>query len=680
MARSMGGLPRVVVLGMPFACAAIGGIAQRRFYKGVETGLLALVAVVCLLAILDGVVRWAGVERRAPWGNVPAVIAASLSGVAAVFIYPLPRACVLVSALWGAVAFLLDVGKPPSRFATNGRIALLATLMGVLGLNVAANPSLAWLGIVGALAALPALLAEAAEAGSREWDLAERYRRTVVALGLSWAVTAMVLYAIAVRPSIGGVDFFSVVCAARDMVDGASDGPPQRYCYFPGTYTFWRIAMSLGARSLGGLQVAYLGVLAANVGLVGAIVGRMTRRLGLAIFGAAWATVLLSWAEGGEGCTEPIATIPALLGVLAWCGAPLRGRTGFLQALALGGGFGAALVTKQQAGLLSLGAIALLPQLVAGPVERRHRLGPLAAIVVTAVVVFLIGIKLTGGGLAMIGEGLRTASEYQAQGTLLGNLLFRAQSSSDLALAFGLTGVVLLSWIAIMLRSETRHLLSEPPIALASFAACTAGLTLIQLQKRGYAHYLLLAVPFLVIAVSVAACALASRLSEAVRGRPSLRFVPIVLAAALLSDDGRTERSIGFSAWPVRWSSEPVELPRWYRRPAIARDLLRLGALVRPGEELVLVPPSRNEIHFFLGTRSLVSPHGYGWGQIPGVTLGGIARSGAVDAVVVVTQGEGDWEGLWREFECDKTIAGLEASGFHCAARLETMVLWRRQR
>lgn len=674
-----GGLARAVLFGLPFACVAIGGVAQRRLHSGIETGLLALLAVACGLAVLDFVARRVGVERRAFFGYPVAVIAASLSGIAAVFVYPLPRACVVASALWGAVAFLVDVAKPPSRLATNGRMALLSTLTAVIAVNLLGNPSLAWLANVWVLAALPAILAEGTEAGSSERHLAAIFRRVVVVVGLAWGITSMVLYAVAVRSSIGGVDFFSVICAARDMVDGASAGPPQRYGYFPGTYGFWRISMHLGVRSLGGLQAAYLGVLAANAGLVGAIIGRLTRRLDIAVFGVVWTGVLLSCAEGAEGCTEPIATIPVLVGVLVWCGAPLRGRMGLARALVLGGGLGAALVTKQQAGLLSLGAIAMLPQLVAGPVERRHRFGHLAAIVVAATVAFMVGIKLTGGGLTSIAEGLSTVSAYPAEGTFLGNLLIRAQSS-ELLVAFVLTGMVGLAWLGIIFHPRARHLLGEPRVAVASLAMCAAGFTLLQLQKRSYAHYLLLSVPFLVIAVSVAAPALASRVSEAVRGRPVLRFAAIGLAAALLSDDGRPGRTAQFSAWPIRWGSEPLEFPRWYKQPAIARDLLRLEALVPRGEELVLIPPSRNEIHFILGTRSRVSPLGYGWGQVPGVTLRDVTRSPEVGAVIVVTQGDSGWESLWKQFDCDETVAGLEASGFHLAVQLETFTLWRRQR
>ncbi|MBS2021234.1 MAG: hypothetical protein JST92_02410, partial [Deltaproteobacteria bacterium] len=225
------------------------------------------------------------------------------------------------------------------------------------------------------------------------------------ALRLAWALA----------PSLAGVDFYAYVCFARDLISprGASAA---RFAYFPGVYVFWAAVMKLWGQSLRDLQQGYVTLLFTNAALCALLVfralGRSSKgpltpqaRVLAGAFAFAWCLLLDVPLEGFVGATEPIATLPFLLGLLAWGGAPLTGRAGSWRALALGLGIGLGVFGKQQALLVAFGWLALVPD-VLGP-KPLHARSTLLLIPIAAVGTLLSALQLSGGLSALV-RGVQT--------------------------------------------------------------------------------------------------------------------------------------------------------------------------------------------------------------------------------------------------------------------------------
>jgi hypothetical protein len=171
--------------------------------------------------------------------------------------------------------------------------------------------------------------------------------RVATVAGVLWGLAAVVRYVLVARAFTGGPDFFYYTMVARDLSRGWP-ADPLRHGYFPGAYAAYRACYALGIESVEGLATCYLLALVANALLVAAIVLRVARRGGLAAFAGFLTFDLSTRLQGLEGCVEPFATLGPLAGLLAWSGAPLRGRGGVLRALALGAGLGLGVSVKQQ--------------------------------------------------------------------------------------------------------------------------------------------------------------------------------------------------------------------------------------------------------------------------------------------------------------------------------------------
>src|SRR5690348_16924905 len=104
-----------------------------------------------------------------------------------------------------------------------------------------------------------------------------RYAMAVTLLFAGLGVLRACVYLVRVRPAIEGIDFFNYLCVARDMHHGAHDLSDWRYAYFPGVYTFWRIALTIGGETLAGVQSVYTLALLTNALLVAAAVWRVVR-------------------------------------------------------------------------------------------------------------------------------------------------------------------------------------------------------------------------------------------------------------------------------------------------------------------------------------------------------------------------------------------------------------------
>ncbi len=522
-----------------------------------------------------------------------------------------------------------------------------------------------------AVFALPLMIAQLSDLQDRWAERQRIYRMTLVVLTVGVAMLATVLHLFAFRPTVEGVDFYMNVCFARDLNAGHHDVAMLRYVYFPGVYRFWRLAMSVAGASLAAIQWSYLVLLVGNAVLVAAIVFRTSRSMLLSLWSGLWLMVLLSHLEGFGGLTEPITTLPFLVGMLIWGGEPLRGRRGLINAALLGAALGLTVFMRQQAGILPLGAVGLLVNLVLAPRQRRHQLGALALLPVLAVSVLVACFALEGEGLEPVRIGLRMVSGYTGEASWIANL--QNLCSFDRSLP-GAALFAVLAWIALTWRRRQLH--GEPIMGLASWCLPVLALTLLQYRWRGYAHFSLIGAPCLVFTVALLAWAVWRMLPDALRRHNLTHLFLLGLAAAplLVSSGGAQALHL--------WSFNPWEraerIVPWHEQPDIVEDVAALRELVEDHDNLVILPPRRNVIHFLLGTRSLTSS-GYRFGfRNEGIDLPGIDWQ-TVDAVLVLQQGLDSTDvKIWSELECAAALEGAQAAGLRHWQGLHTMTLWMR--
>ena len=465
---------------------------------------------------------------------------------------------------------------------------------------------------------------------------------------------------LALRPLIEGVDFYYYLCVARDLADGVEQSA-MRHFYFPGVYRFWQAVFAVAGRSLTAIQWAYVALLAANALATAAVIWRGGGRAAPAVLGGLWYLALCPPLEAYAGVTEPLATLPVLVALAAWAGEPLAGFWGLARAIALGVGLGIAVYAKQLGALLALGALALPLMNLGAPPERRHHWGYMAAVPAIALLVLLVGIAAEGEGLAPLRLGLDAMSSYPAKGTFRLNLLWVVEHAPLLAVFTLATPLALVALFA--LESGWRPLLGERWAALAGFCLLAGLFALAQYLKRAYLHYALLSAPLLIASAMLTATALVRRLPERARGWPETALVAAVAAWLLLIQ-----------------LTTLVEPSSWRAQPEIRADLWDLKGVLRPGEDLLIIPPRRNQIHFLLGTRSQSFPFGYSWAPGNGLVEAAL-RKPELDAVLVLrTHLDQSDNEAWRALDCDRAVAGLGAAGFARVRSLRTMTLFRRTR
>ena len=412
------------------------------------------------------------------------------------------------------------------------------------------------------------------------------WRTLVLAVGGVVALISLVRYLQAVYTSIGSVDFFYYVCIARDMLQVPGEVSENNYLYFPGVYAFWRTVMRTFGDSLGDLQFGYLAVLVANGLLVSAIVAQGTRSRRLAAFAGLWYFVLISRFEGFAGVSEPLATASALAGLWLWGGQPLCGRRGLWIALAFGASLGLAVYLKQQAGLITLGALSLLvcrPWLAR---ERRHAWSLLAVLPGVAVAVLLVGILWEGRGWVPLSRGLNWATSYGREGSLLRSLYTQIRGDESAALAAGLT---ILMWSVLWCQPHRASWIRRPAFQVASFAIVALMLSMVQFLSRPFGHYMLLGIPWLIIACLLLTHELWLAVPAAYARSFLVSFLLLGAAGVLLANTaGRTDT---FYAWRPLLPAG-FQLPmQWHEQPLRAIDLARLARWFPLGRPCTLRPP-----------------------------------------------------------------------------------------
>jgi hypothetical protein len=327
-------------------------------------------------------------------------------------------------------------------------------------------------------------------------DYPRSLHRAVMGGGIAVATVATVQYLLMITPQVGGVDFFYYVCNARDMLLRPDAFSTRAYSYFPGVYAFWRTAWLATGGSLLGLQASAVLLVVANSLVLGWIVYRVCRSGSIGALAIFWYLLLASRYQGFAGVTEPLATLPWLVGLAIWQGTTLRGPAGWMRAIGLGIALGLTTYAKQQAGLLTLGAIAWLMERPATPPPYRHDLRQLILVPLIAGGTLLIGILAEGKGMTPLLQGGQLATAYAREGTWLWNLYVQVRHDETAALfaLFSLGG-----WGALYFSSWRTRRLDRPWLRLASFSILAGIATLIQFRSRPYGHYALLGIPCLVL-------------------------------------------------------------------------------------------------------------------------------------------------------------------------------------
>ena len=488
---------------------------------------------------------------------------------------------------------------------TGSRLALVGVAIALLSVGcfamvrslTAAHQPLCLLIVLAAI--FPLVRVHTDSIPSAQRDYYQAYGKALPLFALLLTLVTAAGYLLTMHGSVGDVDLFYFLCYARDMNLG-HQVPENIYSYFPGIYTFWRSAILVSGESLPAMEAWHLGLVAMNCVLVGLLLWRLTRCLPAALFAAAWTLLLYSRFQGLDGTSEPLATLPLLAALCYWNGKPLRGRDGLLGCLVLGAGFGLALYGKQQAGLLSLGAVMLLIESLGS--SRRHDLRILAALPLCALATLLLAILGEGEGLAPLWKGLSAAAGYGQEGSWLHNIYVQVRRDETAILAALFTAAVLCWW---GLQRRTSEDAGQRQLSVAGMLAISGLATLLQLRSRAFHHYMLLAVPCLVVSSTLAWRYLWSRRTGSWRTRKgaclALLLLPLV---PFLVDSGIDE---SFLAGRLPLPVERVIPIRWHQREELRDDLEQLRRQLPPGASILLVPARHNSIHFLLGTSSAAS-------------------------------------------------------------------------
>ncbi|MDP6353469.1 MAG: hypothetical protein QF473_00095 [Planctomycetota bacterium] len=492
------------------------------------------------------------------------------------------------------------------------------------------------------------------------WPKGQDYCGPFIKILLSVGIVATLSYLKQVYIEVEGIDFWYYLCNSRDIVLSDVEAPIARHIYFPGVYTFWRIILRLFGGTLFSIQVAYVVLQLFNIVAVGLLTGLVTRRVWLAVWSSLAFAVLCSRYEGFEGQTEPLATLPILIGLILWRGRPLRLPVSYIS---LGFAFGLTVYFRQQGALLAMAyASIVFSEWLRGHREKQDWLAALG-IPVISVCCFLLLVLLEGMGLQPITFGIRQANQYARESSWWENI----SSFREWNWTVGVSILCLIAgYLAILSREKTRQWLKEPAGCLFGYALWAVLLSLLQFSWRHYQHYFLLGAPFLALSLALLGHYVWTNLPPEATSFPVTRLLAITLAGAVTAVPGHLPGSLhlwSFKKYPGH--------PPWLSFPENLQSLQSLAPHVKRREAAVLLPLGRNEVHFMLGTLSKLKV-GYGWPH----ELDD-ADWDETDVVVVFKQGR-HLKDRWKEMDCETAFNGMLAAGFEPEVETEVMTLYRK--
>lgn len=445
----------------------------------------------------------------------------------------------------------------------------------------------------------------------RRSEPASAYVHVTAWVGLIGVLSLLFVHYIAYLDRFGNnPDFYYYICYARDTV-ALGKAHLSQYAYFPGPYFFWERVLHVTDGSLRSLQISGLLVILANSALTGVVVGRVTQSGFAGVFAAALHLALAERFESFGGTTEPLATLPFLGGLAVWGGLPFEGRRGAWRAIVFGILLGLTVFCKQQAGMLTLGFLALPVQKLWQPRGERHQWRLLMLVPIVAGITLLVAVLLRGEGLAPLKIGLASAAvgapmpgaNYQIT-SLPGAFrrFLHISVAADLLLLWTVACEVLLRIPGQGRPSADARVVDVWRVTLLSFAA-----TLIQFRWKPYEHYGMLSMPCVVI-VSVLSVVELYRHVMRVRSLApveqalwgSLAALPLLFACtAMLPGDFNPQRR------------PPAKL--WHLSGIGPKTVAACRPFVTPGQDVLVIPRGLNALHFALGTRATSDPDGYAY-------------------------------------------------------------------
>ena len=520
------------------------------------------------------------------------------------------------------------------------------------------------------LAAISALLFTKLLNATKYQRLARALLWILAGTGCVFLVFKMLQYFVFIQPRIAGADFFYYVVVARHMLFHSIDFPMREYFYFPGIFNFWKAALLFFDGNLTSLQWAYAAVIALNSTLIGAIVYRTVRNILAGVVSAAWYVFFCSHFEGFAGIAEPIATAPVLMALFAWGGKPLTGRAGLFRIIALGAGLGLSIYVRQYAGLISLGALSLLiTYLIQDKQNPIVTFRTLIILPLTAAAVTLVGILMEGYGLQPLQTGIQGMPQYGLELRPHSALLDFYRKVPLFAL---LTCLSVIVWIVPVMQKRFRAQVTEPWWQIVTFCWLGGLCALLSFLSRSSLHYALFTGGLWILAVSISVVI-------CLRAVPQVysysRVFAFLLICLMFLPFIRTQSRSGFYAWPPEAPVRRVKQIPWYAQPRYLADVARAKQMIEPMEEIYVLPPSENHIHFFLNTRYAT----YGW-NIP-VQLEDVLKSGSLQGVVVLQKESLSefYRGLAeRQFDLSNAEEILKRHSYQPVLKLRTFVLWRK--
>jgi hypothetical protein len=394
---------------------------------------------------------------------------------------------------------------------------------------------------------------------------------------------------------------------------------------------------------------------------VGLLTGLVTRKGWLAIWSSLAFAVICTRYEGFEGQTEPLATLPILIGLIVWRGRPLRMPVSYIS---LGIAFALTVYFRQQGALLAMAyASIVFSEWLRGHRETRDWIAALGIPVISGVC-FLLLVLLEGEGLRPITYGLWQANQYARESSWWENTIY----FRDRNWPVGVSILCLIAgYLAILSTKETRQWLKEPAGCLFGYALWAVLLSLLQFSWRPYQHYFLLGAPFLALGLALLGHYIWTNLPKDAADFPITRLLAITLAGAVVLVPGHLPGDLHL--WSFRKYPGP---PPWLSFPKNLQSVHTLAQHVQRGEVAVLLPLGQNEVHFMLGTRSKLKV-GYGWPH-------DLDKADWDETDVVVVFKRHYVEQRWEEMDCDAAFNAMLSAGFEPKVETEVMTLYRKGR